>query len=206
MHSITCSADVNSENKVKNGLLLLAKDLELVSGYPLLTVHPRAILTKSYVNVPLSAVKSFETDYSENIKHLDDRTKRLFRRATNAMNPTPRSSTAEKSMNWTCPPSGHPTFRDMSFSQFNYKFFSGNLFQCKSGERFAPRIHIRADYRYPVPGASRKAERLLYGNRQHFSRARKPQGEMFTADDFRKHLADGFGEDFDRLDFSRHDS
>ena len=189
------------ENKVKNGLLLLAKDLELISGYPLLTVRPRAILTKSYVNVPLSAVKGFEAEYGDSVKHLQDRTKRVVPSRNKRYESDTTIINSGKIYELDMPAIWASHFKEMSFSQFNYKFFSGSLFQCKSGERFAPRIHIRADYRFPFPELLEKLKDCctIIAN---FFRDAKTQGEMFTADDFRKHLAEKFGDGFERLDFS----
>ena len=189
------------ENKVKNGLLLLAKDLELLNGYPLLTVRPRAMLTKSYVNVPLPAVKEFEGGYGENIMRLEDRTKRVLPSRNKRYESDTTIINSGKIYELDMPAIWASHFKDMSFSQFNYKFFSGNLFQCKSGDRFSPRIHIRADYRFPFPELLEKLKDYCTIIADIF-RDVKTQSEGFTADDFRKRLADGFGENFERLDFS----
>ena len=189
------------ENKVKNGLLLLAKDLESLYGYPVLTVRPRAMLTKSFVNVPLSAVKDFERDYGSNVKRLQDRTKRVLPSRNKRYESDTTVINSGKIYELDMPAIWASHFRDMSFSQFNYKFFSGNLFHCRTDERFAPRVHIRADYRLPFPELLEKLKDCCTVMSNIFRNA-KSQGKMFTADDFKKGLADGFGENFDRLTFS----
>ena len=189
------------ENKVKNGLLLLAKDLELLCGYPLLTVRPRAILTKSYVNVPLAAVKDFETNFAGSIRQLEDRTKRVLPSRNKRYESDTTIINSGKIYALDMPAIWESHFRGMSYSQFNYKFFNGTLFQCKTNERFAPRIHIRADYRFPFPEMLEKLK-LCCTVIANIFRDAKTKGEMFSADDFRERLAEGFGESFDRLDFS----
>jgi ATP-dependent DNA helicase RecQ len=189
------------ENKVKKGLLLLAKDLELSCGYPLLTVRPRAILTKSYVNVPLAAVKDFEAAYSDAVEQLEDRTKRVLPSRNKRFESDTTIINSGKIYELDMPAIWENHFRDMSFSQFNYKFFSGTLFQCRTNERFAPRIHIRADYRFPFPEMLDKLKNYCTVISNIFRDA-KTRGEMFSAEDFKKRLAEGFGPSFDRLDFS----
>ncbi len=189
------------ENKVKNGLLLLAKDLELLSGYPLLTVRPCAMLTESYVNVPLSAVKSFENDYGECVRRLEDKSKRIVPSRNRRYESDTTIINSGKIYEINMPAVWASHFKGMSFSQFNYKFFTGTLFQCKSGERFAPRVRIRADYRLPFPELVEKLKDLCTVIANIF-RDEKSRGEPFTAEDFKEHLAEGFGKNFDRLDFS----
>ena len=189
------------ENKVKNGLLLLAKDLELSCGYPLLTVRPRAILARSYVNVPLAAVKDFEAVYGGAVRQLEDRTKRVLPSRNKRYESDTTIINSGKIYELDMPAIWESHFRDMSFSQFNYKFFSGALFQCRTRERFAPRIHIRADYLFPFPEMLEKLKSCCTVIADIFRDA-KSRAEPFSADDFRQRLAESFGESFDRLDFS----
>ena len=189
------------ENKVKNGLLLLEKDLELKNGYPVITVRPRAMLTQSFVNVPLSAVKNFEQDFGENVTRLKDRTKRILvsRNKRYESDTTIINSGDIYALNMPAIWASH--FQNMSFSQFNHRFFAGELFTCASGERFAPRIQIRAEYKYLFPELLEKLKNCCTVIANIF-RGAKSRGEMFTAEDFKKELIEGFGESFDRTDFA----
>lgn len=51
--------DSNYENKVKNALLLLEKDLEKKYSYPVLIVRPKSLFSKAYAAVPSTLGKKF---------------------------------------------------------------------------------------------------------------------------------------------------
>ena len=64
------------DNKVKNGLLMLAKDLKYKYGFPALIVRPQAMLTTNYVNVPPALEKEFLRqfgDYAQPMGTVPDR-------------------------------------------------------------------------------------------------------------------------------------
>nr|WP_257792027.1 helicase-related protein [Anoxybacter fermentans] len=52
--------DENYENKVKNALLLIEKDLEKKYTYPVLIVRPKSLFSKAYAAVPSGIVKKFK--------------------------------------------------------------------------------------------------------------------------------------------------
>jgi ATP-dependent DNA helicase RecQ len=189
------------ENKVKNGLLLLEKDLEQKAGYPLLTVRPQSILTESYVNVPRSYVKQFDQDFGQEVTHLDDVTKRILpsRNKRYESDTTVINSGEIYKLNMLSIWEKH--FQGMSYSQFNHKFFTGELFPSTTMERFSPRIHIRADYKYPFPELLERLKETCTTIASVFRNA-KTRGETFTVEDFKKWLVEAFGERFEREDFA----
>lgn len=189
------------ENRVKNGLLLLEKDLELQNGCPILTVRPQAILTKSYVNVPHSALKNFERDFGEYVMRLNDRTKRVLVSRNKRYESDTTIINSGDIYELDMPAIWAAGFRGMSFSQFNYKFFAGDLFSSTCGERLSPRIHIRADYKYPFPELLEKVKTCCTVIADIF-RGAKSRGEMFTAEDFKAMLVEGFGGAFEHPEFS----
>ncbi len=189
------------ENRVKNGLLLLSKDLEHLYGYPVLTIRPKAILTKGFVNVPLSAAEKFESVYGSAVHRLHDNGKRVLPSHNKRYESDTIVVNSGKVYELDMPAIWSEHFQDMSFSQFNRKFFSGELFQCTSGEIFSPRIHIRAAYGFPFPELKEKLKEYCSKISDIFRDYRK-ESKMFTVEDFRKKLAAAFGEDSDRLEFS----
>lgn len=62
------------ENRVKTGLLLLAKDLEETYGFPVLVVRPKAMFTTCYANVPEEIEEEFLSKYGEFVRNLYDNT------------------------------------------------------------------------------------------------------------------------------------
>jgi ATP-dependent DNA helicase RecQ len=189
------------ENKVKNGLLLLEKDLEQTAGYPILTVRPQSILTESYVNVPRSCVKKFDQDFGQEIAHLNDGTKRIVpsRNKRYESDTTVINSGEIYKLDMLSIWEKH--YQGMSYSQFNHKFFTGELFPCTATERFSPRIHIRADYKYPFPELLEKLKQTCMTIASIF-RSAKSRGEIFTVEEFKKWLGESFGEEFDRGEFA----
>ena len=63
------------ENRVKTGLLLLAKDLENAYGFPVLVVRPKAMFTTCYANVPTEIEQEFLEKYGDFVKNLYDDTR-----------------------------------------------------------------------------------------------------------------------------------
>lgn len=189
------------DNKVKNGLLLLEKDLEQTAGYPLLTVRPQSMLTESYVNVPHSCVKNFDKDFGQEVAHLDDGTKRILPSRNKRYESDTTIINSGEIYQLDMPSIWETHFQGMSYSQFNHKFFTGDLFPGTATERFSPRIHIRADYKYPFPELLEKLKQICTTIANVF-RGAKSRGEMFSVDDFKKWLAESIGEGFDRGDFA----
>lgn len=62
------------ENRVKTGLLLLAKDLEEAYGFPVLVVRPKAMFTTCYANVPEEIEEEFLSKYGDFVRNLYDNT------------------------------------------------------------------------------------------------------------------------------------
>lgn len=181
------------ENKVKNGLLLLSKDLESRCGYPMITVRPRAILTRSFVNVPNSATAAFEAKYGAAVKRLDDNTRRVLPSRNKRYESDTIVVNSGKIYELDMPAVWEGHFRDMSFSQFNYRFFGGDLFHAASGDPFSPRIHIRAIYSMPFPELKEKLKDYCTTLSNIF-RNLKSQGKFFTAESFKKSFAEAFGD------------
>ncbi len=189
------------ENKVKNGLLLISKDLESVYGYPVLRVRPKAMLTRSYVNVPNAAAEDFERGYGRYVKHLDDHTRRVLpsRNKRYESDTTVVNSGKIYELDMAGIWAGH--FQSMSFAQFNHRFFSGDLFHCSTGEKFSPRVHIRAVYSLPFRDTLAKLKEFCTVLSDIFRKHRN-QSRMFTAEEFRSDLAAGLGKEFGRLELA----
>lgn len=189
------------ENKVKNGLLLISKDLESIYGYPVLSVRPKAMLTKSFVNVPNAAVKNFDRDFGGLAKLLNDHTRRILPSRNKRYESDTTVINSGKIYELDMAQIWESHFQNMSFSQFNHKFFSGDLFHSSTGEKFSPRVHIRASYGLPFSEMLEKLKEYCTAFSNIF-RSHKNEGKMFTAEEFKKDLAESFGEDFGRLEFS----
>lgn len=71
--------DTDISNKVKNGLLLLSKDLENKYGFPVITVRPKNMFTKNYVCVSSNIESEFLQKYGDIVKQLADTEGRIIK-------------------------------------------------------------------------------------------------------------------------------
>lgn len=115
------------ENRVKTGLLLLAKDLENAYGFPVLVVRPKAMFTTCYANVPTEIEQEFLEKYGDFVKNLYDDTITVSRSYTpRASDVITRNSGSIYEIRmgdlW------EKYFSDMTFGMFKVKFFNGELF------------------------------------------------------------------------------
>lgn len=115
------------ENRVKTGLLLLAKDLEEAYGFPVLVVRPKAMFTTCYANVPEEIEEEFLAKYGDFVKNLYDNTvtvNRSFSPLASDVVVRNSGSIYEIRMGdlW------EKYFSDMTFGMFKAKFFKGELF------------------------------------------------------------------------------
>ncbi len=177
--------DREAENKVKNGLLLIEKDLNGSYGFPVLSVRPKTAFAKSYVNVPLSAEKAFGKLYGRHAKLLDDSAVHGLpspgRLHGTAVVNSGRIYELDMEKIW------EEGFQDVSFLQFRNLFYGGGLFRCKNGERLSPRLRVRVAYCCDFSEAIRRFHFCLTSLSNIF-RAYRPAGTTFTAEDFKNAL------------------
>lgn len=189
------------ENKVKSGLLLISKDLAETYGFPVINVRPKAMFTKNYVNVPDSTENEFVKRYGRYARLLDDNTKRII--------PTKNSRYASDTIVTN---SGNiyevdmaniweTHFENMSFMQFKYLFFKGELFDCGDDEKLSPRIHITINYESDFSDTIEKFKTYISGLSGVFQKY-KLAGKIFTAEEFKRDLISALGDKFKRFEFA----
>ena len=189
------------ENRVKNGLLLISKDLENRFGYPVVTVRPRAILTHAFCNVPVTAAENFERRYCGSVRRCEDRGGRIQLSRNHRYESDTKVFNSGKIYELDMPEIWEKYFQDMSFSQFNHGFFAGELFKGPAGEKYSPRIRVRVSYLIPYSQVLSKLETYCAALSEIF-RDFRSAGNPFSADEFKEALAARFGGDFPRLEFS----
>ena len=114
------------ENRVKTGLLLLAKDLESY-GFPVLVVRPKAMFTTCYANVPAEIETEFLSKYGDFVRNLYDNTVTIHRSfSSKASDVVVRNSGNIYEIRMGDLWEKH--FSNMPFSIFKAKFFKGELF------------------------------------------------------------------------------
>lgn len=130
--------DSDIENKVKNGLLLLSKDLEEKYGYPVIVVRPKTMFTKSFVCVAPDFEQKFITKYSSAVRKLrDDASETSVRKNAGNLYEVNMSYIWENE------------FSDLTFADFKRRFFEGELFSESGKKQFWPRMKLSIRYKKP---------------------------------------------------------
>ncbi len=119
--------DSNSiDNAVKSGLMLLSADLYKKYRFKVITVRPKAMLTTQYIRIPSEAEVDFLHQYGDYCTKVNDvHTRREYTpRLSSPVTVSREGNIYEVELNrlW------ENGFDKMTFAQFKYKFFNGELF------------------------------------------------------------------------------
>lgn len=144
--------------KVKNGLLMIAKDLKAKYGFPVIIVRPRVMLTRIFVNVPDSLQREFDEKigkYSSYIGKMPDRF-------------IPNSDGTESKV--ILPGTVYSVrigelwenqYSNLSFAAFKQRVFAPEFMQDKNGSHLTPRIQVNVTYHKAYEEVKKQVEDLL---------------------------------------------
>ena len=146
------------EAKVKNGLLMIAKDLKMKYGFPVIIVRPRVMLTRIFVSVPDSLRKKFDREigkYSKCIGKMPDR-----------FIPNPDGTETRVILPGTVysvkiGELWENNYTNLSFGAFKKLIFSPEFMQDKNGEHLVPRIQVNVTYHKAYSEVKEQLEGLL---------------------------------------------
>lgn len=201
------------ENRVKTGLLLLAKDLEEAYGFPVLVVRPKAMFTTCYANVPEEIEEEFLSKYGDFVRNLYDNTVTVNRSFT----PLASDVVVRNSGNiyeirmgdlW------EKHFSDMTFGMFKAKFFKGELFEQDGTNRISVRVKTQIHYGQDFETTRNKLRQYMEAVAQVFDAYRKGVQEvdangrenvckMFTVEDFCRDVQKQLGNEVLNKDFAK---
>lgn len=201
------------ENRVKTGLLLLAKDLEEAYGFPVLVVRPKAMFTTCYANVPEEIEEEFLSKYGDFVRNLYDNTVTVNRSFT----PLASDVVVRNSGNiyeirmgdlW------EKHFSDMTFGMFKAKFFKGELFEQDGTNRISVRVKTQIHYGQDFETTRNKLRQYMEVVAQVFDAYRKGVQEvdangketvrkMFTVEDFCRDVQEKLGNEVLNKDFAK---
>lgn len=189
------------ENRVKTGLLLLAKDLEEAYGFPVLVVRPKAMFTTCYANVPEEIEEEFLAKYGDFVKNLYDNTvtvNRSFSPLASDVVVRNSGSIYEIRMGdlW------EKYFSDMTFGMFKAKFFKGELFAQDGTNRISVRVKTQIHYGQDFDTTRAKLRQYMEAVAQVFDGYRKVH-KMFTAEEFRQKAQEALGAEVLNADFAK---
>lgn len=189
------------ENKVKNGLLLISKDLSEIYGFPVINVRPKTMFTKNYVNVPESAEAEFVRKYGKYAKFLQDNTHRILPSRNQSLASDTIVTNSGKVYEVNMSKLWENNFEDMTFMKFKYLFFNGELFDCGSDQKLSPRLHISLNYKNSFEDTVLKLKTYIASLSEVF-RKYKNAGKTFTADEFKRDLITNLGDEFSLFEFA----
>lgn len=169
------------DNKVKNGLLLIEKDLESKYGFPVIKVRPKNMFTKSFVCVSPEIEKQFTKKYSAFIRRVAERTT-SEKGSYNVFNNTTTFDVGniyevDMAQIW------EQEFSELTFADFKRKFFEGSLFASGTAKNFWPRVRLSVKYKRSFDEVTALTEVLLDKLIQTFGALKEEKG-MFEYERF----------------------
>ena len=176
--------------KVKNGLLMLAKDLKGKYGFPVLIVRPRVMLTRIFVSVPDSLQTEFDNKfgaYSKIIGKMPDRyipnsdgteTKVIFPGTIYSL------KIGELWEN---------QYSDLSFGAFKYKIFDASFMQDEKGSHLTPRVQVNIMYHQDFDDVMKQVDVLLEAVVDVLALHKKAEKKSFEEKEFASELNERLG-------------
>lgn len=189
------------ENRVKTGLLLLAKDLQESYGFPVLVVRPKAMFTTCYANVPEEIETEFLSRYGDFVRNLYDNTVTIQRSfSSRASDAVVRNSGSIYEIRMGDLWEKH--FSHMTFGMFKARFFSGELFAQDGVNRISVRLRAQIRYTQDFDTTRARLRQYMEAIAQVFDGYRK-EHKMFTVDEFRQKVQEALGSEVMNADFAK---
>ena len=171
------------ENKVKNGLLLLSKDLEQKYGFPVINVRPKTMFTKSFVCVDSDIEKKFVKKYNDIVRKLPDSKPRvLTHKKAGVPDTIIRNDGNIYEVNMSA--IWEREFSELTFADFKHRFFNGTLFAENGTKKFWPRMRLSINYKHSFDVVYSKLSLILDKLTDVFSNLKENCG-FFEYNDFK---------------------
>lgn len=188
------------ENKVKNGLLLISKDLEATYGFPVINVRPKSVFTKNYICVSENIEKQFLEIYGKYTKVMKDYPRYVPQRDRRLSDMVIRNAgniyEVDMSKIW------ESYFSNLTFPDFKRRFFEGELFHFNNNEKPSARMRLKISFQKDFEEVKQLLTSYMQEVVSIFS-LYKQQGVTFTADDFRKEIKHAIPDAMDKFDISK---
>lgn len=176
--------------KVKNGLLMLAKDFKGKYGFPVLIVRPRVMLTRIFVSVPDLLEQEFVAKfgaYSSVIGKIPDRyIPNSDGTETKVMYPGTIYSLKIGEL-W------ENEYSELSFGAFKYKFFDPTFMQDEKGSHLAPRVQVNIIFHKDYEDVMQQVEQILEAIVCVLAVHKKAEKKSFEEKDFARELNEKLG-------------
>lgn len=177
--------------KVKNGLLMLAKDLKSKYGFPVLIVRPRVMLTRIFISVPDSLQEEFERKFGEYSKYIGKMPDRFIPNSdgseTRVISPG-TVYTVRVGELW------ENQYSNLSFGAFKQLLFESSFMQDKKGIHLAPRVQVNITYHKEYNETKRLITELLDAIVEVLAIHKKAEKKSFEEKVFVTELNERLGE------------
>lgn len=172
------------DNAVKTGLMLLSTDLYRKYRFKVITMRPRVMLTMQYISIPPEVEKAFLRqygDYCERVNDVYPRNEGLHRTNPIAVSRTGGIYEVELNRLW------ERGFDTMTFAQFKYKFFNGELFgDVFHDVVFCPHLRLVIHYTNGYEKAQESMVMIAKCLQDSFSELKREYGaRMFSFQEFK---------------------
>lgn len=181
------------ENKTKNGLLLLSKDLANKYSFPVMIVRPKPMLTKSYINIPHEIKNEILKKYGKYLKKVDGSNRHHINSNTNHGQNTIVYSTGDTYL------ASMDKIWEEFYSQYTFgmfkKIFFEEVYKYKKQEyHISPRICVKIifteNYEYVVDKIEKTIELFIKLLTEYKNSSQK----QFTANEIEKRFNEQLGE------------
>lgn len=179
------------DSKVKNGLLMLAKDLKAKYGFPVIIVRPRVMLTRIFVSVPDSLQNIFDQKigaYSKYIGKIPDRF------ILNADGSETRLIYPGKVYIVRIGELWENQYSKLSFGAFKRLIFEPSFMQDREGNHLTPRIQVNITYHEEYGEVVKQIENLLQAIEGVLMTHKYAEKKSFEEKDFSAELNERLGE------------
>lgn len=178
------------ENKVKNGLLLISKDLEETYGFPVINIRPKTMFTKCFVCVDPGFEKQFTDKYHNVIRKIKDRGPVTELNRNPLSSDTIRSNAGslyevDMSAIW------ENEFSKLTFGDFKRRFFEGLLFSENGEKKLWPRVKMTIRYKTTFEEVFNTFSLVLEKLTEVFADLKENCG-FFEFDDFKSRMNAAF--------------
>lgn len=179
------------QTKVKNGLLMLAKDLKVKYGFPVLVVRPRVMLTRIFVSVPDSLEKKFKTEFGEYSKRIEKTPDRFIPNPdgteTRVISPGTVYSVKIGEL-W------ENRYTELSFGAFKNMIFNPEFMQDEKGSHIVPRVQVNISYQKDYDETIKTTKIILNAIIQVLSLHKRAVKKSFEEKEFVAELNECLGE------------
>lgn len=178
------------DTKVKNGLLMIAKDLKAKYGFPVIIVRPRVMLTRIFVSVPDSLQRMFDEkmgEYSRRIGKMPDR-----------FIPNPDGSETRVILPGTVyslkiGELWENKYSYLSFGAFKQLVFDTEFMKDEKGAHLSPRIQVNITYYKKYNEIKEQVENLLEIITNVLSTHKNAEKKSFEEREFTLEVVEGLG-------------